>query len=56
MFVGHLAVALAAKRAAPALNLGWTMAAGSGRVIADLISGRTPEVDVSGLTLARYGF
>ncbi|HET9371064.1 MAG TPA: hypothetical protein VFO19_12480 [Vicinamibacterales bacterium] len=27
MFVGHLGVALAAKRAAPALNLGWTMAA-----------------------------
>ncbi len=27
MFVGHLAVALAAKRAAPAVNLGWLMAA-----------------------------
>ena len=26
MFVGHLAVALAAKRAAPAVNLGWLMA------------------------------
>ena len=26
MFVGHLAVALAAKRAAPATNLGWSMA------------------------------
>ena len=35
-------------------TLGWTMAAGSGRVLADLISGRRPEVDLSGLTLARY--
>ena len=26
MFVGHLAVALVAKRAAPAVNLGWLMA------------------------------
>jgi hypothetical protein len=26
MFVGHLAVALAAKRSAPAMNLGWSMA------------------------------
>ena len=35
-------------------TLGWTMAAGSGRVLADLISGRKPEVDLEGLTLARY--
>ena len=35
-------------------TLGWTMAAGSGRVLADLISGRKPEVDLDGLTLARY--
>ncbi len=35
-------------------TLGWTMAAGSGRVMADLISGRKPEVDMDGLTLARY--
>lgn len=35
-------------------TLGWTMAAGSGRVIADLISGRTPDIDMSGLTLNRY--
>jgi D-amino-acid dehydrogenase len=26
-------------------TLGWTMAAGSGRALADIISGRTPEVD-----------
>ena len=36
-------------------TLGWTMAAGTGRVIADMISGRPPEIDVSGLSLARYG-
>jgi D-amino-acid dehydrogenase len=36
-------------------TLGWTMAAGSGRVLADLISGRRPDIDLSGLTLARYG-
>ena len=35
-------------------TLGWTMAAGSGRVLADLISGRRPEIDLDGLTLARY--
>jgi D-amino-acid dehydrogenase len=36
-------------------TLGWTMACGSGRVIADLISGRTPEIDMEGLGLARFG-
>lgn len=35
-------------------TLGWTMAAGTARVIADLLSGREPEIDLSGLTLARY--
>jgi D-amino-acid dehydrogenase len=35
-------------------TLGWTMAAGTGRVIADLLSSRTPEVPLHGLTLARY--
>jgi D-amino-acid dehydrogenase len=35
-------------------TLGWTMAAGTGRVIADLLSGRTPDIDYSGLTMARY--
>lgn len=35
-------------------TLGWTMAAGTGRVMADLISGRTPEIDMEGLTVARY--
>ena len=36
-------------------TLGWTMAAGTGRVLADLISGRKPEIDLDGLTMARYG-
>lgn len=35
-------------------TLGWTMAAGTGRVIADLVSGREPEIDVGGLSMARY--
>ena len=35
-------------------TLGWTMACGSGRVLADLISGRKPEIPVDGLTMARY--
>ncbi len=35
-------------------TLGWTMAAGTGRVLADLLSGRKPEIDLDGLTLARY--
>ena len=36
-------------------TLGWTMAAGTGRVIADIISGRKPQIDVSALSLSRYG-
>src|SRR5205085_2873565 len=35
-------------------TLGWTMACGSGRVLADLLSGRKPDIDVSELTVARY--
>ncbi len=35
-------------------TLGWTMATGTGRVLADLVSGKTPEIDLDGLTLARY--
>jgi D-amino-acid dehydrogenase len=35
-------------------TLGWTMAAGTGRVIADLLSGRPPEIALDGLTLERY--
>jgi D-amino-acid dehydrogenase len=36
-------------------TLGWTMAAGTGRLMADLVSDRAPAIDVDGLTLARYG-
>ena len=35
-------------------TLGWTMAAGTGRVMADLISGRKPDISMDGLTAARY--
>ena len=35
-------------------TLGWTMAAGTARVISDLISGRAPAIDLAGLTIARY--
>jgi D-amino-acid dehydrogenase len=31
------------------------MACGSGRVMADVITGRKPEIDVSELGLSRYG-
>ncbi len=36
-------------------TLGWTMSSGSARVIADLISGRQPEIDASDLAVTRYG-
>jgi D-amino-acid dehydrogenase len=35
-------------------TLGWTMAAGSGRVLADIISGKKPDIDVSELGPGRY--
>jgi D-amino-acid dehydrogenase len=35
-------------------TLGWTMAAGTGRVMVDLIGGRSPEIDMEGLGLERY--
>jgi D-amino-acid dehydrogenase len=35
-------------------TLGWTMACGSGRVLADLLSGRKPEVDATELAFSRY--
>ncbi|MEQ8815766.1 MAG: FAD-dependent oxidoreductase [Thalassobaculum sp.] len=36
-------------------TLGWTMACGSARAVADLAMGRAPEIDMAGLTAARYG-
>ncbi|MDA9498375.1 D-amino acid dehydrogenase [Bradyrhizobium sp. CCBAU 11357] len=35
-------------------TLGWTMSCGSGRVLADMLSGKKPEIDVSALTVERY--
>ncbi len=35
-------------------TLGWTMAAGSGRLLADWIGGRAPQIDTDGLSLSRY--
>lgn len=35
-------------------TLGWTMAAGSGRLLADLVSGRVPEIDSADLGYGRY--
>lgn len=33
---------------------GWTQACGTSRVVADLVCGRTPEIDLEGLTLERF--
>lgn len=35
-------------------TLGWTMAAGTGRIIDDLISGRKPQISLDGLSMDRY--
>jgi D-amino-acid dehydrogenase len=35
-------------------HMGWTMACGSGRILADLIQGRTPDIDIAGFSPARY--
>jgi D-amino-acid dehydrogenase len=35
-------------------TLGWTMCAGSGKIAADLVSGKTPEIDISGIGLNRF--
>jgi D-amino-acid dehydrogenase len=34
--------------------MGWTMACGSSRIVADLILGRKPALDLQGLTVDRY--
>ena len=36
-------------------TLGWTMAAGTGRLLADWMSGRDADIDTEGLSIARYG-
>ena len=35
-------------------TLGWTMSCGSGRVLADMLSGKKPDIDVTALTVDRY--
>jgi D-amino-acid dehydrogenase len=35
-------------------STGWAMACGSARVLADVLEGVTPEIDLDGLTLERY--
>ncbi|MDF0489327.1 D-amino acid dehydrogenase [Sphingomonas sp. H39-1-10] len=35
-------------------TLGWTMACGSGRIIADIIGGREPDIETGDLALDRY--
>jgi D-amino-acid dehydrogenase len=35
-------------------TLGWTMACGSARALADLLSGRKPDIDTAELALSRY--
>ncbi len=35
-------------------TLGWTMACGSARYLADLVDGRTPAIDTEGLDISRY--
>ncbi|MBD8492245.1 D-amino acid dehydrogenase [Pseudomonas syringae] len=36
-------------------TLGWTMACGSGRLLADLIARKTPQISAAGLDISRYG-
>ena len=36
-------------------TLGWTMACGSARAVADVVLEKEPEIDFDGLTVARYG-
>jgi D-amino-acid dehydrogenase len=35
-------------------TLGWTMACGSSRAVADVVLGKKPEISFDGLTAARY--
>lgn len=37
-------------------TLGWTMACGSARVLADQLSGKKPDIDASELTVDRYAY
>jgi D-amino-acid dehydrogenase len=35
-------------------TLGWTMSFGSARVISDLVSGGTPDIDATDFAITRY--
>ena len=35
-------------------TLGWTMACGSGRLLADIVTGRPPEIAGDDLAVSRY--
>jgi D-amino-acid dehydrogenase len=35
-------------------TLGWTMACGSGKLVADQVTGKRPEISTDGLSLSRY--
>jgi D-amino-acid dehydrogenase len=35
-------------------HLGWTLSCGSSQIVADMVSGRAPAIDVTGLTLATH--
>ncbi|WP_407313622.1 D-amino acid dehydrogenase [Pseudomonas sp. nanlin1] len=37
-------------------TLGWTMACGSGRLLADLIARKQPQISAAGLDISRYGY
>jgi D-amino-acid dehydrogenase len=37
-------------------TLGWTMSCGSGRVLADIMTGQKPEISTANLGIDRYGF
>ena len=36
-------------------HLGWTFSCGAARLVADLVAGERPEIDLDGLTLERFG-
>ncbi|QNM94708.1 D-amino acid dehydrogenase [Chitinimonas koreensis] len=36
-------------------TLGWTMACGSGKLLADIVTGQRPEISTDGLAIDRYG-
>jgi len=37
-------------------TLGWTMSSGSGKLLADIVSGNQPEISIEGIDMNRYSF